>query len=128
MLSILSVAKAPQALVVHQECSVSSRFVLGLHAATARKLLFTMKADDQLVFPRRGVYELSDERATTLEGDVSHDVTEGVDVTADVTELEESGEAMPILGESPTGIYGWSELDQAMIPKEESRRNKGYVG
>jgi hypothetical protein len=100
--------------------------VLGLRASTARKLLYSMKSDDQLASHQRGVYVLPEEQIVTFEGDVTHDVTESADVTADVTESEESRKETPVLGESPSGIYAWSELDQAMIPREELRRRKGY--
>ncbi len=82
--------------------------VLGMNPSAARKLCFSMIADDQLASPTRGWYTLSDEQTLPDQDDV--------------TETDEPREEIPVLGESPSGTYVYSHRLQAMIPRE----NKGY--
>ncbi len=100
--------------------------VLDMNPGAARKLCFAMLADDQLTSPQRGVYELPDEQTVTFEGDAAADATGSVDVTPDVSGTAFPRTGMPILGESPSGTFVYSQSDGAMIPREWSRERKGY--
>jgi hypothetical protein len=111
--------------LVRREGSVSPKrlsVVLGMSSSAARKLCFQMLSDDQLVSPARGVYELPGEETLPGGGDVTEDAP---DVTEGVTETEESGKGIPILGESPSGTYVYSHELNAMLPRERVRSEKG---
>jgi hypothetical protein len=92
--------------------------VLGMSSSAAQKLCFTMLTDDQLTSSQRGLYELPEAETVTFEGDVTEDVTDSADVTDDVTDAEKSRVEPPILGESASGVYVFSERDGGMIPHE----------
>ncbi len=100
--------------------------VLAMISPAARKLLFTMLSDDQLASSERGIYTLPEAETVTFEDDVTEDVTGSVDVAEDVTDAEEPRSEIPILGESPSGTFVYSQSDGAMIPREWSRERKGY--
>jgi hypothetical protein len=92
---------------------------LGLSAGSARKLCYSMLSDDQLVSPRRGVYQLPEEETLPdLEG-----VTEDA---PDVTGPEESPIDPPILERSESGVYAYSVERGGMISNESLRASKGY--
>lgn len=115
--------------LVRREGSVTPKrlsSVTGMSAGAARKLLYSMLSDVQLVSPKRGVYELLEEPSVTKEDDDTNHITGSVCTTEDVTEPEQSREETPILEDSPSGIWVYSVLDGGAIPREELRRRKGY--
>jgi hypothetical protein len=89
--------------------------VLGMRPGTSRKLLFSMLSDGQVDSPGRGVYALPGEQTVTPETPEN-----------DVTLTPESREDIPILGESPSGVYVYVERLRTHIPNEQHLRDKGY--
>jgi hypothetical protein len=111
--------------------------LLGCSRKAAATLLYSCLESHQVVALGEGLYDLPQEEKIAAQDETiaARDETIAATIAAQdetiaapesASEMEETSEEMPILGESKSGIYVYSSTLNAMIPNEEHRRNKGY--